>query len=339
MKTSQASAAIDICIRANLPVLLVGTPGVGKTAIVEQAARAQDADLIVSYPALGDPTDVKGLPWVSKSKTEATFLPFGDLAEALKAKKKTVWFLDDLGQATQAVQASWMQLLLARQVNGRKIPDCVTFVAATNRRQDRAGVSGILEPVKSRFATILHIEPDLNDWTLWAYTAAVPPEVINFLRFRHELFHKFEPTADMVNSPSPRTWQRVGELFKANVPEDLELEVYGGAVGEGAAREFVGFLKLYRHLPNIDAVLLDPEQAEIPKEISVRYALCAGLANKVTNQNFSRIAKYATRLYDAGEGDYAALLVKDCVRKDPSVKQTAAFTKLAASPLGQLWAA
>jgi hypothetical protein len=58
-----------------------------------------------------------------------------------------------------------MQLILARRVNSFTLPDCVSFVAASNRRQDKAGVTGILEPVKSRFATILEVSPDLDDWT------------------------------------------------------------------------------------------------------------------------------------------------------------------------------
>lgn len=339
MKTSQASLLLKTCIAASLPALLVGEPGVGKTDIVEQAAMGADADLIISHPAVGDPTDVKGLPWPGKNKKEATFLPFGDLAKALNAKKPTVWFLDDLGQATPAVQAAYMQLLLARRVNEHVLPDCVTLLAATNGRSHRAGVSGILEPVKSRFVTIVNVEPDLDDWCMWAFNANVPVEVISFLRFRQELLNKFEPTADMANSPSPRTWTNVGKLMKAGLPAELEMEAFSGSVGKAAAGEFVGFLKMFRELPNLDAILLDPDQARIPEGPSALYATCVGLANKASASNFARVHRYAERLLDGSKGEFGVLLVKDALRKCADIQNTSAFQKMILSPLGKLFAA
>src|SRR5258706_16400244 len=113
MKPRQLLAFLAKTIREGLAVLIQGAPGVGKSDIVAQAAIAADAELILSHPAVSDPTDVKGLPWVVKGK--ADFLPFGELERAINATERTVWFLDDLGQATAAVQASYMQLLLARR--------------------------------------------------------------------------------------------------------------------------------------------------------------------------------------------------------------------------------
>src|SRR5690606_27326440 len=105
------------------------------------------------------------------------------------------WFLDDLGQASPMVQAAYMQLLLARRIDGHVLPDCVTFVAASNRKQDRAGVSGLLEPVKSRFTCIMEIEPDLDSWIDWALGEGLPAELIAFLQFRgSELLHAPNPT-------------------------------------------------------------------------------------------------------------------------------------------------
>ena len=76
--------------------------------------------------------------------------------------------MDDLGQAPPAVQAAAMQLILARRINGSLVSDEVCFVAATNRKNDKAGVARILEPVKSRFAAIVELTPCVEEWATWA---------------------------------------------------------------------------------------------------------------------------------------------------------------------------
>jgi hypothetical protein len=319
-----------------LPILITGAPGVGKSDIVGQAAELTGAELILSHPAVADPTDAKGLPWPKKDGDEATFLPFGELARALRATVPTVWFLDDLGQATPAVQASFMQLILARRVNGHILPDCVTFVAATNRRADRAGVSGILEPVKSRFATIIELHPDIDSWCNWAIGAGIPPTLIAFLRFRPDLLSDFKPSADMSNSPMPRTWASLAKLEALSLPQQVELAAMAGAVGEGPAAEYIAFRRIYQSLTSVDAILLDPKGCKLPTAPNELYATCTALASKVTDQNLSRIGIYANRLMDAGRGEFAVLLMRDVIRRNPKLKYSDAYIRIACGPIGQL---
>lgn len=336
MRPRQLAQLLTKTIPAGHAILITGAPGIGKSDVVAQAARSAGADLLISHPAVADPTDAKGLPWAEAGATEATFLPFGELATACNATRPTVWFLDDLGQASAAVQASFMQLLLARRVNGHVLPDCVTFIAATNRRTDRAGVSGILEPVKSRFVAIVNLDAHLDDWCEWAFGAGIAHEVIAFLRFRPELLSAFSASADLTNSPTPRTWHHVSRLLALQLPAPLQHEAVAGAVGTAAATEFAAFLRLYAELPNIDAILLDPDSAVIPASPATLYAVSAALAMRTTPQTFARIARFAQRLVDAGKGEFGALLLRDALRRDPTVQQSAAFVRLASGQLGEL---
>lgn len=338
MNATQLISLLSETIKARIPVLVQGAPGIGKSEILTQAASDAKADLILSHPAVSDPTDVKGLPWIVKGPKgdSATFLPFGELEQAIKAKKPTVWFLDDLGQASPAVQASFMQLLLARQVNGHAISDQVVFVAATNRRTDRAGVSGILEPVKSRFGTIVELEPDLDSWCNWAIDHNVNPLLIAFLRFKPELLCKFSATNDLTNSPVPRTWSHVNRLLDLKLTPAVQTMAIVGAVGEGASVEFAAFLKLWAQLPNIDQILIDPNSVPIPKNPAVLYSLASALATKVTPANFARIATYVNRMVAEGSAEFGVLCVRDCLRRDNSLTQSSAFVKLATSELGRL---
>jgi hypothetical protein len=293
MKPSDLQQVLAATISNRQPVLIKGAPGIGKSDIVAQAAEAAGAALILSHPVVSDPTDYKGLPGIVNDKAE--FLPFGELRQAVEATEPTVFFLDDLGQAPPSVQAACMQLLLARRVNGHKVSDLVTFIAATNRREDRAGVQGMLEPVKSRFATILHLEPDLDDWVKWALSAQMPIELISFIRYRPNLLHDFKASSDLVNTPSPRTVSNVGRLM-GTIPTHLEYEVFTGAAGEGFAAEFMGFLKIFRNLPNPDSILLNPGTAAVPTDPATLYALAGALSRKVGETNMDAFCTYINRM-------------------------------------------
>lgn len=330
-----AKELLSYCISNKEPVLLVGAPGVGKTDIISQAAKDAKAEIIVAHPIVSDPTDFKGLPWKVDGDNVATFLPFGDLARLMVATELTVYVIDDLGQAAPAVQAAVMQLVLARQINGHKISDNVVFIAATNRRTDRAGVQGLLEPLKSRFVTVIEVETNVDDWTEWAFQNDMPPELVSFLRSRPELLHKFEPTADLTNSPSPRTWSHVARLFKMNLPKRLQLPSYSGAVGDGAASEFIGYLRIYESAPSIDAILSDPKKAPIPDNPAALYAVSVGLAYNASPKTFGSIVVYVKRLYEAGHAPFATLTVRDSTRKDRKITKTKEYIEYVLSEAGK----
>jgi hypothetical protein len=327
MKPSQLHEVVTFAIKNKLPVLIKGAPGTAKTSVVTQACNKAGVDLLVSHPVISDPTDYKGLPFPNKDKDEATFLPFGDLVKLIKANKPTVFFLDDFGHAPESVQKSVLHLILARQINGHKVSDKVTFLAATNRRQDKAGVMGILEPVKSRFAAIIELEVDIDDWVQWAFENNMPSELIAFIRYRPNLLHDFKPTSDIINTPNPRTVAYVGSMMNAGIPKGLEYEMISGAAGEGFAAEFIGFLNTCRKLPDIPELLKNPDKASVPDEPSLVFAVCGALAHKADPVNIENILRYAERL----PSEFQVLIAKDSQRKNPSITTTSAFTKWASS--------
>ncbi len=325
MTPSQLSELLARTLPVQIPVLIKGAPGVGKTDIVTQACEKCNADLIVSHPVVDEPIDYKGLPAIKGEHAE--FLPFGNLRKIIEADRPTVYFMDDLGQAPPSVQAAAMQLILARRINGYRVSDQVTFVAATNRKSDKAGVSGILEPVKSRFVTIVEMEPDIDDWIAWAAKNSLPSELTGFVRFRPKLLFDFNPTVEMKNSPCPRTVANVGRLMSIGLPEALEFEAYAGAAGEGFAAELIGFLKIYRQLPDPGLILVDPDQVEVPTDPATLYAVCSALARRVEPSSMDALVRYARRLPE----EFSVLLLSDCERTNPKIVNTRAYAKWASN--------
>lgn len=328
MKQKQLSNVLRAMLSSNIPVLIKGAPGIGKSDIVAQVCKDLDYDLIISHPVVSDPTDYKGLPFPTKEGT-AEFLPFGELNKLLHAKKRTVFFLDDLGQASMSVQAACMQLLLARRINGHVVSDNVTFIAATNRRQDKAAVQGILEPVKSRFGSILELTVSLDDWVDWALSHDMPPDLIAYVKFKPQMLDSFAPSADITNSPCPRTVANVGKILNlysnlGHSQDDLH-ELISGAAGVGFATEFMAFRKSIKSLPKIADIIAAPEKAQVFDEPSLLYAITYGLAFSATKDNIDAISKYISRCPVA----YQMLLWKAAIKKNDDLVQTKAFTTFA----------
>lgn len=330
VRPKQLYDILRLAIQHRKRVLVVGSPGVGKSDIVNAASAAEKAEVLTTHLAVADPTEANGLPWPDAQNDVAKFLLFGHLATLTKAKTPMVWFLDDFGQASPATQAAHMRPLLDfHTVSGYEIPRCVTIIAATNKRTDRAGVSGVLEPVKSRFDTIVELAPTLDDWCEWAIDANMPAELVGFMRFHGDrLLFKFEATADLTNSPCPRTWAKVGSWLQAGIPRGLEQVVIGGAVGAAAAGEFKAFLDTCRELPDPDQLIEHPDKALIPKEPSQLYAITSALAYRANKKTFANIMVYADRLHDSGHAEFGVLLVRDSYLRDKTIQTTPAFLQM-----------
>lgn len=323
MRPQDLQKALVYALQHREPILLKGAPGVGKTDIVLAAAEEAGMDVLVGHPVVDDPVDYKGIPYAADG--EANFLPFGNLKRLVEADEPTVFFFDDLGQAPQAVQAAAMQLILARTLNEHRISDQVTFVAATNRKQDKAGVAGILEPVKSRFTSILELEVNKDDWIKWAMENDMPTALIGFIEFRPNLLHDFEPSASITNSPCPRTVANAGRILRMGMPDALRHEMITGAAGEGFAAELTAFLDVYQKLPDPQKALADPDAVDIDDsvELSTKYAFVTAIAEYVTIKTADNFFALLDRFSD----EFGVLAVRLAIGRDRELQRAQAFRK------------
>jgi hypothetical protein len=150
---------------------------------------------------------------------------------------------------------------------------------------------------------------------------AVKPEVVSFIRFRPGLLHDWDAQRDQ--NPTPRSWvEGVSDVLGA-VPFEAEYECFRGAVGEGAAAEFVGFVRIWRKLPNPDAILLNPTTSNVPTDPATLYALAGAISNRATEGNFERVCTYAERM----PPEFSVLTISYAARRNPDLANTQAFTK------------
>lgn len=330
MNAETLKKVLRIAFQTGDQLLIVGPPGCGKSEIVTEVANELNYQLAVFHPAVEEPTDVKGFPWCYEveGKPKAEFITYGEMARLLQPKTRMVAFIDDLGHAHEDMQAAWMQPLWARSLNGHPISPNVVFVAATNDIKDKAGVHGLIEPLKSRFSSIIRYMPTVEDWTAWAYKHNMPNELIAFVRFRPELLFKFDPTKEIKNSPCPRTIAALGRLMQSQYPEEAFFELAEGAVGSGFATEFIAYRKIYREMPDLQQILEKPDEAPIPTEPGVLYAVCTGLAKYGADlKKAPNIVRYATRLGKAGKSEFEFMLMKDLRTVQPKMMTVKEYTK------------
>lgn len=315
MKPSHIKLSLGSAIKAKRPVFLWGPPGVGKSQVVAQVADKDGLDLVDVRAVLLDPVDLRGLPHINGDGQAHWAIP-----DFLPKKGKGIMFLDELNAAPPLVQASCYQLVLDRKLGEYSLPDDWSIIAAGNRETDKAVTSRMSSALANRFIHLI-FDVDLNDWIEWALSVELSIEVIAFIRFRPSLLHQFDPVKNEKTFPSPRTWEYVSDILKVNPDEAIEFELIAGIVGDAAAAEFMGFLKIYRDLPDPDAILLDPAGSPVSDDPATNYAICGALSKKSSTSNFGRVVEYGQRL----QAEFSVLLVRDAVKLHPEVQKTKAF--------------
>jgi hypothetical protein len=323
---SQLHDALVPLIKAKLPVLVTGQPGQGKTDIITAVCQELDYDLVITHPVVDEPIDYKGFPFPytdEDGKPKAAFVPFGEMEKLINAERPLVSFADDAGHAPKAVQAAYMQWILNRAINGQKMSDHVTFVAATNRKEDKAGVQGFLEPLKDRFVTIMELISSLEDWIEWAIKNKLPYEIISYVRYCPQILDEWEPRPDFSRTPTPRGIYGVARMLKAGIPKELRLKMISGAIGKERSTGFVGFLDIYNDLINPEEVIANPTKVKIPEPPGHKYALCGALAARANIDTIGPIITFANRFSDENEfadgetfDEFSVLLVRDAVNMD-----------------------
>ncbi|MGR6320531.1 MoxR family ATPase [Micromonospora soli] len=304
-RTDPQLEALTLAVAADLPVLLWGEPGIGKTAALTQLATALDLPLTTVIASVHEPSDFSGLPVVGDDPA-AQGVPMAppDWAVRLVRADRGLLFLDELSTAPPAVQAALLRLVLERRIGSLRLPAGVRIVAAANPRSSAADGWELSPPLANRF---VHLQwthdqevvvrglggtwpraslPRLDPERLTQAVAFARRAVCGLLSARPGLVHRL-PTSEAGRGgpwPSPRSWEMALRLIAFATAADTSREVLSmlvrGTVGDGPGLELLASLDRM-DLPDPEVLLADPAVAVLPERGDLRQVVLDGVVEAV----------------------------------------------------------
>lgn len=308
---------------------VTGEPGGGKSALGRHIARELNIkpEHYTEFNAsLRDPVDVMGVPDTRGEYTQwkppiefyrLRAVPKGDPTYDMPRFLN----LEEFSDATVPMQNALCRVIEDRYAGELQLHHNLYLYASGNKTEHKSGAQRMTTKLLMRVQE-LPFDANLDDWCEWALEAGIQVPIIQYLRFKPHQLSDFVP--DRRQNPCPRQWEKVS-LVDTTLRADLYMGNLAGLVGDGAAAEYTGFLRIYMGLPDIDGILMHPDKAEVPKDPAVLYALTGALAHKASEDNFDRLARYSNRM----PVDFQVMLISDTAKLCPKVKQTKAFVEWA----------
>ena len=281
---------IRAAIEADVPVLLWGAPGTGKTAAIYELARAAGAHTETLIGSMLDPVDVGGQPIPARGRVVIAPPAWAErLLAAIRAGRPAWLILDELSCAPPSVQAALLRVVHERRVAELDLTGC-RVVAAANPADTAADGGSIAAATANRWA---HVDwtVDASAWVAgeaagWgtpstgAIAAARAP-VLGWITAQPAALLRVpqDPAAAGRAWPSPRSWSAAIRMLAATaVGAAARRAAVAATVGDAAAAEWATWV-VAQDLPDAEAVLAGrarmPTRGDQARAVSIAVALAA----------------------------------------------------------------
>lgn len=258
-------------MRRQRPIFLVGAPGIGKTAVMEQIAGELGIGL-VSYSMIHHTRQsALGLPYIVKknyggrevSVSEYTMSEIiatvYDLMESTGVREGLL-FLDEVNCVSETLAPALLQFLQFKTFGCHALPEGWIIVTAGNPPEYNRSVRDFDIVTLDRLK-VLEVEADFEVWKEYAYEKNVHPAVISYLSVKRGDFCSVETTVEGKFFVTPRGWDDLSEMMKEY--EECGIEVEEGLISQYVrnrriAKDFYAYYELYRKYRSdyqIDAIL------------------------------------------------------------------------------------
>lgn len=241
------------------PVLLIGPPGIGKTAVMEQVASELGIGMLAYSMTHHTRQSAIGLPYISHKDyggteyavTEYTMseiiASIYDLMEETGVREG-ILFLDEINCVSETLAPLMLQFLQYKVFGRHRIPDGWVITAAGNPPEYNDSVRDLDIVTLDRLKKI-DVEPDYEAWKEYAPAANMHPAITGFLEGRRNRLYHVETTVSGRRIVTPRGWEDLSKMLqlyeRIGIDADRDLIIQYLQDPETAS-EFAAYYDLYR---------------------------------------------------------------------------------------------
>lgn len=264
------------------PVFLMGPPGIGKTAIMEQVASELGVGLVSYSMTHHTRQSALGLPFIEKKNyggreynvSEYTMSEIiasvYDMMEETGIKEG-ILFLDEINCVSETLAPAMLQFLQYKIFGRHRVPDGWIVVTAGNPPEYNNSVREFDIVTWDRLKRI-DVEPNYDVWKEYAYKHGIHPAVTTYLDIKKDHFYKIETTVDGKSFVTARGWTDLSDMMQ--LYEQHGMKIDESLVGQylqnrKIAKDFAVYYDLfnkYRADYQVDKIL----EGKAPDEIKNR---------------------------------------------------------------------
>ena len=203
------------------PLCLMGPPGIGKTAIVEQVAQELGIGLVAYSMTHHTRQSAIGLPVileksyggkacrVSEYTMSEIIASVYDMMEET-GRKEGILFLDEINCVSETLAPSMLQFLQYKVFGRHPIPQGWVVVTAGNPPEYNHSARDFDMVTWDRLRRI-DVEPDFRVWKEYGRQQGLHPAIMTYLETRWNDFYRVEATVEGKRFVTPRGWADLSE--------------------------------------------------------------------------------------------------------------------------------
>lgn len=241
------------------PIFLLGAPGIGKTAIMEQIAQELGIALVSYSMTHHTRQSALGLPFIVHREYEGLSCDVSEytmseiIASVYDVMEKSgiregILFLDEINCVSETLAPSMLQFLQYKIFGRHQVPEGWIIVTAGNPPEYNKSVREFDVVTLDRMK-ILEVEADYESWRVYAKDRHIHTAVLNYLDMKKDDFYLVETTVRGRNYVTARGWEDLSQMLVLYEEEGLPVEeaLIGQYLrNDRAAREFSAYYDLYR---------------------------------------------------------------------------------------------